>query len=449
LSDRAVSLDEPPADSIWGNRPFMFLWTAQAISQTAQNAIWFALMVLIEETTHSTAQLGIAIVSFILPSVVFTVPAGVLVDRVDKRLVLVATNWLRAVAVLGYVVFSQSLSVIYSVTFVFSVISQFFLPAEAAMIPALVGRSKLITANSLFNLTFTLSQLVGIVFLAPILIKFFGTQTLFILISVLLALCGILVFTLPRRASKDVTSAQPDGVKALQRFVDDLKETWRFLAADQMAIMAMVLLTCGATLSLITAMLAPRYMVTIVGIRADDTVYVLAPAGVGMALGAAIISRLSKWVPKELLIVTGVVVVAAGLLLLAVVGPVWNFLFIRILSVLLDPASMPRIVSLVSMVMAIAAITGFALSMMIISSQTILQERAPVESRGRIFAAQIMLGNVASILPLVFVGAMADAFGVSQVLAVLAALMLVLAYVSFRSYRERIWGDVDEPLTPR
>ena len=441
-----MALKRQPVESIWGNRPFLLLWTAQAISQTAQNAIWFALMVLIEEVTHSTAQLGIAIVSFILPSVLFTAPAGVLVDRVDKRLVLVSTNWLRAGAVLGYVFLSHSVGAIYSVTFVFSCISQFFLPGEAAMIPTLVGKSKLITANSLFNLTFTISQLVGIVFMGPILIKVFGVHFLFTLIAILFGICGVLVLPLPGGTSSEQSlekkgSALPDGAAAVRRFLADLHETWKFLSADRMATMALLLLTSGATLTLIMAELGPRYMVTVVGIRADDTVYVLAPAGAGLALGAAVISRLSKWVPKELLIVVGVFAVGVGMFLLAVVSPVWSFILQHVLSVMVNPASMPKIVSLVTMVGAIAAVTGFALSMVIISSQTILQERAPVESRGRIFAAQIMLGNVASILPLLLIGELADLFGVSQIMGLVAVGMFALGYVTLRSFGDRIWGD--------
>ncbi len=441
-----MALERQPVESIWGNRPFMLLWTAQAISQTAQNAIWFGLLVLIEEVTQSTAQLGIAIVSFILPSVLFTAPAGVLVDRVDKRLVLVSTNWLRAGAVLGYVFFSHSVGAIYSVTFVFSCISQFFLPAEAAMIPTLVGRSRLITANSLFNLTFTMSQLVGIVLMGPIVIKIFGVHSLFMLIAILFGICGMLVVPLPGgtssgKSAEKTGSALPDVSAAVRSFVADLHETWKFLSADRMASMALLLLTSGATLTLIMAELGPRYMVAVVGIRADDTVYVLAPAGAGLALGAAVLGRLSKWVPKELLIVVGVFGVGVGMFFLAVVSPVWSFVVQHVLSVLVNPASMPKIVSLVTLVGVIAAFTGFSLSMVIISSQTILQERAPVESRGRIFAAQIMLGNLASIIPLLLIGALADLFGVSQIMGLVAVGMLALGYVTLRSFRDRIWGD--------
>src|SRR5438309_1307657 len=123
---------ELPDRSVWRNIPFVRLWVAQAISQTAQNAIWYGLLVLVENVSHSTTQLGITILSVIVPSILFGVPAGVYVDRWDKRKVLIVTNALRAVVVLGYLVFGSTLALLYSVSFVFSVICQFFAPAETA-----------------------------------------------------------------------------------------------------------------------------------------------------------------------------------------------------------------------------------------------------------------------------------------------------------------------------
>ena len=303
-----------------------------------------------------------------------------------------------------------------------------------------MDRRRLLTANSLFNLTFTLSQLLGIVIIAPIVIKIFGMDPLFITISALLALCGFLILPLPSGATQRAAEAAVGGGQAVRRFFADLRETWDFLTSDRTAAMAMAALTVGATLSLVTAMLAPRYMVAVVGIRADDTVYVLAPAGVGLAIGALVIGRLTRWVPKELLILIGIVGVGIGLFLLSVVGPFWNFIFHGVLALFISPEDMPRLVSEVSMVGLVAGVTGLALSLILIPSQTSLQEQAPVASRGRIFAVQIMLGNVASILPLVFIGSLADVVGVPQVLVILTVSLFGFAYVASRVYRQKIWG---------
>src|SRR5438034_3403479 len=157
---------------------------AQALTQTAQNAIWFALLVVVEEASHSTTQLGITILSVIVPSVLFGVPAGVYVDRWDKRTVLIATNVARAVIVLGYIFFSSTLALLYLVSFTFSMVSQFFAPAETSMIPLIAGK-RLMQANSFFHLTFTASQFIGLVFIGPLIVKLTGLTTFFVAMAVL------------------------------------------------------------------------------------------------------------------------------------------------------------------------------------------------------------------------------------------------------------------------
>src|SRR5206468_5609684 len=122
-------------DSIWTNRPFMLLWAAQAISQTAQNAIWYGILVLVQTRSNSSTHMSFAVLTLMLPSVFFGIVAGVYVDRWDKRWVLVASNALRAAVTLSYAMVQDYLVAVYVANFVFATISQFFSPAEASMIP--------------------------------------------------------------------------------------------------------------------------------------------------------------------------------------------------------------------------------------------------------------------------------------------------------------------------
>src|SRR5712692_685240 len=85
-------------------RNFLRLWLAQLISMTILNASNYALLVLIEEITGSTTLVGLAIICFSLPAVLFGAPAGVFVDHMNKRRVLWGSNCLRALATFGFVV---------------------------------------------------------------------------------------------------------------------------------------------------------------------------------------------------------------------------------------------------------------------------------------------------------------------------------------------------------
>src|SRR5580765_2140165 len=91
--------------SIWRNKDFLLLWLAQAISQTAQNAIWYGIVVLVQQRSNSSTQLSVAVLTLIIPSVIFGVLAGVYVDRWDKRVVLIATNLIRGCIAFAYALF--------------------------------------------------------------------------------------------------------------------------------------------------------------------------------------------------------------------------------------------------------------------------------------------------------------------------------------------------------
>ena len=111
--------------------------------------------------SNSNTAVSLIMISFTVPSVLFSAVAGVYVDRKQKRIVLTVTNALRAGTMLLYIFFTGSnfgvfaLIVIYLTTLVFSSVSQFFNPAESTEIPLLVKRNQLLAANSLFNFTFT------------------------------------------------------------------------------------------------------------------------------------------------------------------------------------------------------------------------------------------------------------------------------------------------------
>ncbi|MGH2480906.1 MAG: MFS transporter, partial [Ktedonobacteraceae bacterium] len=125
------------------NRSFVFLWLAQLVSQTGFNAANYGLITIVTEVTHSTAMVGIAIVCFTLPAVPFSLLAGVYVDYLDKRMVMWVSNALRAIAtlliVLGLLWNPHGVVFLFLFTFLISMITQFFMPAEASAIPMLVG----------------------------------------------------------------------------------------------------------------------------------------------------------------------------------------------------------------------------------------------------------------------------------------------------------------------
>jgi len=450
-----VSVAVASSQPVWRNGPFLRLWIAQALTQTAQNAIWYALLVIVEQRTQSTTQLGITILSVIVPSALFGIPAGVFVDRWEKRTVLVVTNLARALAVLGYVVFNGALPLLYAVSFVFSVITQFFAPAETAVIPSLVDRRQLLQANSMFNLTFTASQLLGLLFFGPLVVSTIGTSSFFYPMAAIYLISALLVLRLPtERGDADVVAESRRAIAGKQNWgpdtyaparrrslrlalnpgaelVGQLREVATLLHRDRAMLWAMGYLTLGTTLTLVVAMLAPRFVVTL-GIAAAAAVFVMAPAGVGILGAAFFLSRPSLVIDRVRIINTGLMDVALSL---GVIGglPVIG----RVLGSLQPEGAdfgllTPGDLAIIGGVMVAALFAGCGFAAIVVASQTVLQERAPEQARGRVFAVQLTLGNLLSIIPLLLIGGLADVFGVSRVLVGIAVLIMVVAFVSRR-----------------
>lgn len=129
---------------------FFFLIISEFFSQFAMNLLNFILLIVVFQLSNSSLAVSGVILAFTLPSIFFGIVAGVLVDRWSKKRVLVLTNILRAIAVVPLIFVSTELFIIYVVIFIVSLITQFFIPAEIPIIPQLVPKKLLLSANALF-----------------------------------------------------------------------------------------------------------------------------------------------------------------------------------------------------------------------------------------------------------------------------------------------------------
>ncbi len=223
-------------------RNFLRLWLAQLISMTIFFASNYALLILIENVTHSTTLVGVSIICFSLPAVIFGPLAGVLVERMNKRRVLWSSNLLRALATFLFVIIllfnrSRLIVPIYLLTFLISTIGQFFSPAEGATIPMLVNKDEMMPALSLFSITFMLAQALGFIFLAPLALSFlpavqiyqitFDSITqLYLLIGVLYLVCTGLIMLIPASNIAQLAVEKEATEPVATEFLDTLKTVW-------------------------------------------------------------------------------------------------------------------------------------------------------------------------------------------------------------------------------
>lgn len=412
---------------------FRQLWLAQLISQTVQNAINYGSIVLLTQQHHSFLAVGGVIIAFSLPAVIFGIPAGVLVDRLDKRALMWVSNGLRAVASFGFVVAlllnNQDSWPIYGLTFFISIIGQFFGPAEGASIPLLVQREELMSALSLFNITFSISQALGFVILGPLIILTAPTVTLpfgshgmiitnidwlFLFIGMMYLVSTALIWTIP--GAKLVGKAGPEGRASQRRFATvwhGVVEAWNYVSRHPRLFIAVLQLTLGATVITVIAMIAPLFSTQYLNRPAALAAIVFIPAGLGLVLGSALMPRIIQIIGRQRAEQVGVVGVSGSM-----VGIILSHWLVRHINPT-DPYWSNSPLYLISVVLLIFVI-GLSLDLITLPAQTSMQEQSPDWIKGRVLALQMMLANGAAIPIILIVGPAADLMGLGRALLLIA-----------------------------
>jgi MFS family permease len=151
--------------ALWRNRDYNLLWGGQVVSSVGAQASTIAFPLLLLALTHSPAQAGLASALRALPYVVFSLPAGALIDRWDRKRVMLVCDVLRAVA-LGSIPVALALGSlttiqIYLISLIEGSLFVFFNVAEAASLPRIVSTEQIPAATAQNQATEALSSLVG------------------------------------------------------------------------------------------------------------------------------------------------------------------------------------------------------------------------------------------------------------------------------------------------
>jgi MFS family permease len=152
--------------TLWRNRDFALLWSAQSVSMVGSEVSGLALplvaILVLHASTFAVAALGV--VEF-LPFVLLTLPAGVWVDRLRRRPILIASDWGRAIVLgsvpLAYALGGLTLAQLYVVGFLTGVFTVFFDVSYQSYLPALVDKEHVIEGNAKLELSRAGSQVAG------------------------------------------------------------------------------------------------------------------------------------------------------------------------------------------------------------------------------------------------------------------------------------------------
>jgi MFS family permease len=433
------------------NRPFLLLWLAQLSTQVGGNMVIYGLTIIINASYHSNSAVGALFLSFLIPAIIFSALAGVFVDRVDKRHMLVVTNIFRGFLYLAIVLVGDNLLMLYLLMILVSTVTTFFGPAEASMIPFLVPKKQLLAANGLFTLTMNVAFALGFALLGPFLIALASAQLLIVIVGALYFVAAIFCWTLP--SSQAATSVVPagqtvaDAERAVETMVSQFVEGITYIREHHSVGWSLSYLGITGALIGILGTLGPGFATKTMGLGEKDFALIVLPLGLGIVMGILFLNSYGRYLPRRRTIEAGMIGIGVLLAILACAGPISDFLKARVADA--GAAEASRAVSLLSLVMGIAFLVGAAYVVVAISAQTQLQEELPEDVRGRVFGVLGMLVSIASLAPIIIVAPLADIVGREPVIFAAGVIVLASGLASVFSSRSLSLEDAARaPSTP-
>ncbi|MBO6574105.1 MAG: MFS transporter [Rhodothermales bacterium] len=209
------------------NTMFRRLWLGNIVSLLGD---WFntiALYALVLELTGSELALGAVFISKMLPSGLASPVAGLLVDRLNRRRVMIGADVLRAVVVLGFLVIDQASEVwlLYTLVVLQTVIGSVFRPAQNSSVPNITAPNELVTANALMAATWSTMLAFGAA-AGGIATEYLGLQAVFILDSLTYLLSAWFIWRTVIPQDTDPVPAEPGVLRTAAR---DVIEGWKHM----------------------------------------------------------------------------------------------------------------------------------------------------------------------------------------------------------------------------
>jgi MFS family permease len=400
------------------NRDFRLLWLGQVVSQLGD---WFntiALYTLVLEVTGGSGRaIGLVLVTRFLPTVFLGPFAGVVADRFNRRTVMIISDVLRAVVVLGFLFIRrpEHLWMVYALSVLQLALSTFFEPARSAALPSVVADRDLITANTISSITWSAMLTLGAA-IGGLIAGWLGTRAAFVLDSVSYLASALLIASLrlpPRkpREKQRLTLGRALGINDMIEGLSYVRTRPRMMA------LMLVKPAWGMGGGILTLLTVFGEKVFNMGGRTASSIGMLfAARGIGTAIGPLLARRLAGETSGRMQKSIGVSFIITG--------------------VFYAGFATAKSLPLALLLLAVAHMGG---SLIWISSSVLLQTAVEDSFRGRVFAAEMMLLTLMLAASNYATGEALDRFNISPRAVTLAIGIFFLLPGALWLLTERWW----------
>ena len=373
------------------NRAFRFLWFGQVVSQMGD---WFdtiAVYTIALTLTGSTRSVALIMVARFLPSVVMGPLSGVVADRFSRRTIMIASDIVRAIVVLGFLFVRRpdQMWLVYVLTVLQLAFSTFFEPAKTAAIPSIVSDRELVPANAIASVTWSVMLTLGAA-LGGFVAGSFGTNAAFVLDSLTFIASAMLISTVrfPRRVERPKTKLTVG--KALG--ITDTIEGAHYVRHRPRVLAYLLVKTSwgmGGGILTLLAVFGERIF-PVAGKAATGIGVLFTARGIGTAVGPIVARRWTGETRQQMQTAVGIAFLIGGTFYIAFAVSrsfAWALVFL-----------------------AVAHMGG---SILWVFSTVLLQKTVEDNFRGRVFAAEMALVTLTMATSNYVVGELMDRFGIS------------------------------------
>jgi MFS family permease len=269
------------------NADFSNLWLAQVISLLGD---WFSFVALSALVSRYSDRPGLAVSGLLLarflPPLLVSPIAGVLVDRFNRKYLLMFSDLMRAALVAGMLLVTdrEHLNLIYVLTVFQFILSAIFEPGRAAILPSLVSGDALLTANTLSNITWSVMLAIGAI-IGGATAALLGTQAALVIDA---ASFGVSAFFISQIKTPQSPQARKHEGKSAGGFLDGL----RYVMANP-GVAAVLFIKLGLSIGSVDAlMVSYATNLFVMGENGTGSLGILYSAfGIGAVIGPLVLNR--------------------------------------------------------------------------------------------------------------------------------------------------------------
>jgi MFS family permease len=374
------------------NSDFTKLWLSEAVSQLGD---WFNVIVLLALVSEYTDGSGLAVSLFLLarivPPLLITPYAGVLADKLNRKTIMIVTDILRAIIVLMFLLSTGAgtLWLIYVLTVAQFSLTAIFLPSKSAILPNLVKREDIITANTIGSITWSAMLAIGAM-AGGIVAGVLGITVALVIDALTYLVSAVLIV---RIENYEKPIADTHTVKA-ECNPSQIMEGLRYAIAHPQVAISLIVKAGGVVGSTETIMtiFATQIFVTMNSGGETSLGLMYGATGIGAVLGPILLNYFHDGSNEQMRKVI-----------------LWGFVLLTLGWAIVGQASALWIVALGLGVRAMGGSANWTYS------SAMIQQTTDDHYLGRMFSLETTLMHTVGILSTVGTGALIDILGVSQV----------------------------------